>query len=136
MWIASIAFTCTRYICAAIMCAGALGDKGTYEQALEVQGPFLPIASLVCLFGALLLRFGSKGFAAVWFPLCFLPLIVMKSVDAAADGGASLLAQIGRGIAFLTGLLSPAVWCAAGILLALALLALSALCYSRSEIKA
>ena len=59
LWIASIAFTCTRYICDAIMCAGALGDKGTYEQALEVQGPFLPIASLVCLFGALLLTCGD-----------------------------------------------------------------------------
>ena len=96
----------------------------------------LGVCLLDFLFGALLLRFGAKGFAAVWFPLCFLPLIVMKSVDAAADGGASLLAQIGRGIAFLTGLLSPAMWCAAGILLALALLVLSALCYGRAEIKA
>ena len=96
----------------------------------------LGVCLLDFLFGALLLRFGAKGFAAVWFPLCFLPLIVMKSVEAAADGGGSLLAQIGRGIAFLTGLLSPAMWCAAGILLALALLALSALCYGRAEIKA
>lgn len=55
LWIASIVFTCTRYLCASIMCAGALGDKGTYEQALEVQGPFLPAMSLLCLFGALLL---------------------------------------------------------------------------------
>ena len=60
----------------------------------------------------------------------------MKSADAAKDGGTSLLAQIGRGIAFLIGLLSPAMWCAAGILLALALLVLSALCYGRAEIKA
>ena len=59
LWIASIAFTCTRYLCASIMCAGALGDKGTYEQALDVQGPFLPIASLLCLFGALMLSFSD-----------------------------------------------------------------------------
>ena len=96
----------------------------------------LGVCLLDFLFGALLLRFGTKGFAAMWFPLCFLPLIIMKSADAAKDGGTSLLAQIGRGIAFLIGLLSPAMWCAAGILLALALLVLSALCYGRAEIKA
>ncbi len=96
----------------------------------------LGVCLLDFLFGALLLRFGTKGFAAMWFPLCFLPLIIMKSADAAKDGGTSLLAQIGRSIAFLIGLLSPAMWCAAGILLALALLVLSALCYGRAEIKA
>ncbi len=96
----------------------------------------LGVCLLDFLFGALLLRFGTKGFAAMWFPLCFLPLIIMKSADAAKDGSTSLLAQIGRGIAFLIGLLSPAMWCAAGILLALALLVLSALCYGRAEIKA
>lgn len=55
LWIASIAFTCTRYLCASIMCAGALGDHGTYQQALDTLGPFLPVMSLLCLFGALLL---------------------------------------------------------------------------------
>ena len=70
------------------------------------------------------------------FPLCFGPMIVSNSIAAVKNGSGSLLAQIGRGIAFLIGLLSPAMWCAAGILLALALLVLSALCYGRAEIKA
>ncbi len=96
----------------------------------------LGVCLLDFLFGALLLRFGTKGFAAVWFPLCFLPLIIMNSADAAKDGGTSLLAQIGRGIAFLIGLLSPAMWAAVGVAALLALLALSALCYSRAEIRA
>ena len=55
LWVASIVFACTRYLCAAIMCAGSLGDKGTYNMALDTLGPFLPVMSLLCLFGALLL---------------------------------------------------------------------------------
>ncbi len=87
------------------------------------------------LFGALLLRFGAKGFAVVWFPLCFLPLIVGNSVDAAREGGASLLAQLGRGIVFVIGLLSPAMWAAVGAALLLILVVLSARCYQRAEVR-
>ena len=54
LWIASVALICTRYLCAAIMCAGSLGDKGIYNMALDTIGPFLPVMSLMCLFGALL----------------------------------------------------------------------------------
>lgn len=95
----------------------------------------LGIALLDFLFGALLLRFGAKGFAAVWFPLCFLPLIIGNSVDAAREGGASLLAQLGRGIAFLIGLLSPTMWAAVGVALVLVLLVLSVQCYRRAEVR-
>lgn len=49
----------------------------------------LGVCLLDFLFGALLLRFGTKGFAAMWFPLCFLPLIIMKSADAARQSPAS-----------------------------------------------
>lgn len=101
---------------------------------------YVPIlVAAVCLLdfclGALQLRFGPKGFAAIWFPLCFGPMIVANSLDAAEEGGTSLLARIGHGIFFLAGLLSPAMWAAAGAALLLALVALSALCYSRSEIR-
>ena len=95
----------------------------------------LGICVLDFCFGALQLRFGNKGFAAVWFPLCFLPMIVGNSVEAAREGGSSLLAQIGRGIVFLIRLLSPAAWAAVGIALVLALLVLSVLCYRKAEVK-
>lgn len=87
-----------------------------------------------CL-GALQLRFGNKGFAAIWFPLCFAPMIVGNSVEAVQDGSNSLLAQIGKGILFLIHLLSPAAWAAVGIALALGLLVLSVLCYRKAEVR-
>ncbi len=95
----------------------------------------LGICLLDFLFGALMLRFGSKGFAAVWFPLCFLPLIITGSVDAAKEGGTSLLAQIGRGMVYLTGLMPPMLWAAVGGALLLALLTLSVLFYRKAEIR-
>lgn len=93
------------------------------------------ICALDFCLGALQLRFGNKGFAAIWFPLCFLPMIVGNSVTAAQEGGKSLLAQIGRGLAFLIHLLSPAMWAAVGIVLLLALLVLSVLCYRKAEVR-
>lgn len=95
----------------------------------------LAICALDFCFGALQIRFGNKGFAAIWFPLCFAPMIIGNSVDAVRDGSTSLLAQIGRGILFLIELLSPAMWAAVGIVLALGLLVLSVLCYRRAEVK-
>lgn len=95
----------------------------------------LGICILDFCFGALQLRFGNKGFAAIWFPLCFAPMIIGNSVDAVRDGSSSLLAQIGKGILFLAGLLTPPVW--GGVLLAflLALIVLSVLCYRKAEVK-
>lgn len=95
----------------------------------------LGICFLDFCFGALQLRFGNMGFALVWFPLCFLPMIIGNSVHAVEEGGTSLLAQIGRGILFLIGLLSPAMWAAVGILLVLGLLVLSVLCYRKAEVR-
>ena len=86
-------------------------------------------------FGALQLQFGTKGFAAVWFPLCFAPMIIGNSVHAAQEGGGSLLALIGRGLLFLAGLLSPPMWAAAGAAVLLGLLALSVVCYRRAEVR-
>ena len=86
-------------------------------------------------FGALQLKFGAKGFAAIWFPLCFAPMIISNSVEAAQEGGSSLLAQIGYGILFVVGLLRPAVWAAVGVVLLLGLLVLSVLCYRTAEAK-
>lgn len=87
-----------------------------------------------CL-GALQLRFGAKGFAAIWFPLCFAPMILGNAVSAARKGGTSLMAQIGRGILFLAGLLTPTMWAAVGIAILLAMLVLSALGYRRAEVR-
>lgn len=87
-----------------------------------------------CL-GALQLRFGAKGFAIVWFPLCFSSIILNSTVGAAQEGSTSLLAQIGRGILFIAGLLSPAIWAVVGIVILLVLVVLSAVCYSRAEIR-
>ena len=87
-----------------------------------------------CL-GALQLRFGAKGFAAIWFPLCFAPMIVSNSVEAAQEGSTSLLAQIGHGILFVVKLLSPAMWSAVGVVVLLGLLVLSVLCYRTAEAK-
>lgn len=86
-------------------------------------------------FGAMQLKFGAKGFAAVWFPCCLAPMIISNSVQAAQEGGTSLLAQIGYGILFIAGLLSPAMWSAVGIVILLVLLALSALCYRTAEVR-
>lgn len=95
----------------------------------------LGICILDFCFGALQVRFGNKGFAAVWFPLCFFPMILGNSVNAARKGGSSLLAQIGKGIVFLIRLLSPAMWAAAGIAVVLGLLVLSVLCYRKAEVR-
>ena len=94
----------------------------------------LAICILDFCFGALQIRFGNKGFAAVWFPLCFLPMLVNSSVEAAKEGGSSLLAQIGRGVAFL--MLSPSAWLAALVAFLLGLIVLSVLCYRKAEIRA
>lgn len=87
-----------------------------------------------CL-GALQLRFGTKGFAAIWCPLCFAPMIITNTVGAAQRGSTNLLAQIGRFFLYLAGLLSPAVW--GGVLAAvlLALVVLSVLCYKMAEVR-
>lgn len=86
-------------------------------------------------FGALQLRFGAKGFAAIWFPCCLAPMIISNTVQAAQEGGTSLLAQIGRGILFLAGLLRPAMWAAVGVVILLVLLSLSVVCYRRAEVR-
>lgn len=87
-----------------------------------------------CL-GALQLRFGTKGFLAIWFPLCFAPMIISNTVGAARRGSTNLLAYIGRFFLYVAGLLRPAAW--GGVLAAvlLGLVALSVLCYSRAEIR-
>ena len=87
-----------------------------------------------CL-GALQLRFGAKGFAIIWFPLCIAPAILGNSVNAFSHGSTSLLAQLGRFILFIAGLLTPMLWAVVGAAVVLALLALSGLCYARAEVR-
>ncbi len=55
LWMLSAVFIAIRYVCASIMVAGALGDRGTYRLALEALGPFLPVMAIVCLAGSLAL---------------------------------------------------------------------------------
>lgn len=87
-----------------------------------------------CL-GALQLRFGAKGFVAVWLPLCFSPAIFGQAVRAVEAGSNSLLGRLGRVVLFVAGLLPPPVWIAVGVLLGLALLAASVQCYRRVEVR-
>lgn len=87
-----------------------------------------------CL-GALQLRFGAKGFAAVWFPLCFAPMIFGQAARAVQEGHDNLLALVGRAVLFVAGLLPPAAWAVIGGLLLLAILALSVQCYRRMEVR-
>lgn len=100
---------------------------------------FLLLIVGVCAFdyllGALQLRFGTKGFMVVWFPLCFSGLIINSTVGAAQEGSTSLLAQLGRGILFVAGLLRPAMWAAVGAVILLVLLILSTMCYRKAEIR-
>ena len=87
-----------------------------------------------CL-GALQLRFGAKGFAAVWLPLCFFPMIFGQAARAVEAGSNSLLGRLSRVVLFVAGLLPPPVWIAVGVLLGLALLAASVQCYRRIEVR-
>ena len=87
-----------------------------------------------CL-GALQLRFGAKGFAAVWLPLCFFPMIFGQAARAVEAGSNSLLGRLSRVVLFVAGLLPPPVWIAVGVLLGLALLAASVQCYRRVEVR-
>ena len=82
-----------------------------------------------------MLRFGTKGFAAVWFPLCILPAVTGGCISALKEGSTNLMAQIGKGILFLIQVLSPTMWAAVCITLLLALLALSVLCYRKAEVR-
>lgn len=87
-----------------------------------------------CL-GALQLRYGAKGFALVWFPLCFGPGVITNSVQAMQRGSTSLLARLGEGVVFVAGLLSPAAWGGVGAAAVLAAVAFSARCYLRAEVR-
>lgn len=86
-------------------------------------------------FGALQLKFGAKGFAFIWFPCCFAPMIISNCVEAAREGSTSLMAQIGYGILFLAGLLTPSMWLAVLIVFLLVLIVLSTVCYRTSEVR-
>lgn len=100
---------------------------------------FLVFIVVVCAFdyfmGALQLRFGTKGFMVIWLPLCFSGVIINSTVGAAQEGSTSLLAQLGRGILYVVGLLRPAMWAGLGILVLLVLLICSTMWYRKAEIK-
>lgn len=87
-----------------------------------------------CL-GALQLRFGAKGFAVVWVPLCFSPMIFNQAAQALREGRDTLMAQLGRAVLFVAGLLPVAAWAVIGVLLLLVILALSVQCYRRAEVR-
>lgn len=114
-----------------------------YENGLDLAAAFrwryilplvLGMALLDLFLGAVQIRFGLKGFAALWIPLCFAPLVITQAVDAAQSGGGSLLAGLGRGIIALLAL-GAAVWTAIGAAAVLALLVFSGFSYCRAEIR-
>ena len=55
LWGSAVAFMAVRYLCAAILTAGSKPDAATFQMALDALGPFLPVMSLTCLLGGLLL---------------------------------------------------------------------------------
>ena len=87
-----------------------------------------------CL-GALQLRFGTKGFAAIWFPLCFAPMVITNTVGATQRGSTNLLAQIGRFFLYLGGLLPAAAGGGVLAVFLLGLIVLSVLCYRTAEVR-
>lgn len=87
------------------------------------------------LLGALILRFGNKAFTILFCPLGLSGVFLNATVGAARRGSASLLAQLGRGLLFVAGLLRPAMWAAVGAIILLALLILSTMCYRRAEVR-
>lgn len=108
--------------------------SGVYKWWTVLLFTVVICAADFCL-GAMQLRFGTVGFALIWFPLCFSPMILVSSVHAAQDGGSSLLAMIGRGVLYLAGLMSPAMWIAAGAAVVLALVLVSGLFYRKAEVR-
>jgi len=114
-----------------------------YENGIDLAAAFrwkyiLPMVlgvSLLDLFlGAVQIRFGAKGLAMIWFPLCFAPGVIAQAVDAAQSGGTSLLARIGQGVLALVAP-GPAVWAALGAAVVLAVLAFSVSGYRKAEIR-
>lgn len=87
------------------------------------------------LLGALMLRFGYKAFSILCLPLGFSGVFLNATVGAARHGSTSLLAQVGRGMLFIAGLLSPAAWAAVGIVFLLVLVGLSTWYYRVSEVR-
>lgn len=93
----------------------------------------LSVATLV--FGALQLRFGLKGFGTVWLVVWAGCMVIPRAVDAALDGGASLLARIGGGILWVAHTLPPAVWAGLGGAALLALTVWSFCYFWRAAVK-
>lgn len=94
------------------------------------------LAGLVVLdlvFGAILLRFGMKPLAAVWFAFCLSVMILPRAVHSYQDGGTSLFARIGGGLMWLVTGLTPAMWAALGGAALLALVVFALAVYSRAE---
>lgn len=87
------------------------------------------------LIGAMMLRFGNKGIAIICCPLSFSGVFLNATVGAARAGSTSLLAQLGRGMLFVAGLLRPAMWAAVGAALLLVLLVFCTLWYRKAEIR-
>lgn len=87
------------------------------------------------LLGALMLRFGYKAVSILCFPLGMSGVFLNATVGAARRGSASLLAQLGRGMLFVAGLLRPAMWAAIGVALLLVLLVFCTLWYRKAEIR-
>lgn len=72
----------------------------------------LSVASLV--FGAVQQRFGLKAFGTVWLVFCFSFMVLPRAINAALEGGTSLLARLGGGVLWLVNALPPAVWAGLG----------------------
>lgn len=101
--------------------------------AVAVSAVVVSIA--VLLFGAIYIKFGAKGAAALWIVFCFGCMLVPRAVDQYQSGGTSLLAKAGGVVMALAELLTPAMWCAACGMLLLCALAFSVWVYLRAEVR-
>ncbi len=102
-------------------------------QILVPAAVVLSVGALV--FGALQLRFGLKAFGTVWLIFCFSFMVIPRAINAALDGGTSLLARIGGGIIWLVQALEPEMWGSLGTFLLTVLTVWSVRYFWRAPVK-
>ncbi len=101
--------------------------------AVAASAAALSIAAL--FFGAIYIKFGSKGAVTLWLVFCFGCMMLPQAIDKYQSGSRSLLAGVGRLLAALAAALTPAMWGAVGVVLLLCALAFSVWVYLRAEVR-
>lgn len=95
----------------------------------------LVLSLLDLFFAALLQRFGTKGFGAVWIAFCLVPMVLPQAVKAAREGGTSLFARFGAMVLAVAAALPAVAWIGLAAAVLLALTIASVLCFRRAEVR-